>query len=161
MSIYGPKFRLPKLKLPDFSLPNFSLPKLDGKKLGILLLLVLIFATILFGLTMISNFNSPISINWTDNPLYLNETTNFSELTLVLANTSKETTNITLNVSTESNELIIFCPENEFPNVSPGKYRQTTCIIRRNPSEKIFTGTYEILIETNLGAATTTLEVLK
>lgn len=161
MSIYGPRLRLPKLRLPDFSFPQLSLPQLNAKKIGIILLLILIFATILFGLTMISNFNSPIAVSWKNNPLYLTETNNFSELTLLLTNTSENTTNITLDVSSESKELIIFCPENEFPNVSVGKYRQTTCILRRNPNEKIFTGTYEILIKTNLGETTTTLEIKK
>ncbi len=161
MSIYGPKLRLPKIRLPDFSLPDLPLPNIDAKKLTIILIVILLIATILFSMALLNNFGSPISVIWKNNPLYLSEINNFSELTIIIVNNTETTRNITLEVTSDSKEIIIFCPESIFPNVAPEKYRQTTCIIRRNPNEKIFTGTYEILINTNIGKSSTTLEIRK
>lgn len=161
MSIYGPRIRLPKIRLPEFDLPNLKIPHIDGKKASIILLVIIIIATLIFLVSILDNLNSPINVQWKNNPLYLSETNNFSELTLTITNNTENTQNISLKVHSKSRELIIFCPEGEFPNVAPNKFRQTTCIIRRNPNEKIFTGTYEIIATTNIGETKTTLEVRK
>lgn len=161
MSIYGPRLKLPRIEMPDISIPDIKMPKINLKKIGILLIIILIISTLIFSYSILTNFGSPIAVYWNNNPLYLDETTNYSELTLILTNNTENTKNINLSVTTESKELIIFCPEDEFPNVASGKFRETTCVIRRNPNERIFTGTYDLLINTNIGETITTLQIVK
>lgn len=161
MSIYGPKLRLPKIRLPELDLPSLKIPHIDGKKASLIIIAIILIATILFSINIITNLGSPVTVHWKNNPLHLSESNNFSELTLTITNITENTKNITLDVSSESKEIIIFCPENEFPNVAPNSFRQTTCIVRRNPNERIFTGTYELLINTNIEQTRTLLEIRK
>ncbi len=159
MSIYGPKIRIPKPSMPNISIPKV---KINFKVVGIILILILAIATITFISSIILSFDNHIGIAWTNNPLYLKDnSTSNAELKLTIVNNTDSLQTISLNVSTESKELIIFCPDSSFPNVAPENKRETTCIIRRNPSEKIFSGTYQLLITTNLGSAKTTLEIRK
>jgi hypothetical protein len=159
MSIYGPRIKIPSLRLPDISVSK--MPEINIKKLGLLFIIILVIATLIFSFGILSNLGGPIAVYWENNPLKLDETTNFSELTIVLTNTTDSMKTITLDVITNSSELIIFCPEKEFPNVESGNFRQTSCVVRRNPNQKIFTGTYDILINTNIGETITTLSVIK
>ena len=156
MSIYGPKIRLPSI-----SLPRLRVPKINTKKaMPVVMIIALIILISLIFMMADLDFNSPVKVNWKNNPLDLkNSESQYAELNLVLVNTSKEITSMTLDVSLKSNEIIIFCPDNEFPNVSPGNNRQTTCLVRRNPNEKVFSGNYTIDIKTNLGDAQTLLEI--
>ena len=156
MSIYGPKIRLPNL-----SLPKIRIPKLNKKKaMPIVMILALIILIIMIFMMADFNFGSHIKVNWTNNPLYLKgDASQYAELELTLVNLQENTTNITLDVTSESSEIIIFCPDSKFPNVASQNLRKTTCIIRRNPNEKIFPGNYTINIKTNLGDAKTTLEI--
>ncbi len=158
MSIYGPRLRLPKISLPI----SLAMPKLGLKTLLILLSLILLIATITFFVSTPIDFSQHITVYWNNNPLNLKENQATSaELKLIILNDSKETQNIMLEVNSESSELIIFCPDKSFPNVAQNHKRETTCIIRRNPNEKIFAGTYKINIITNLGKTSTTLEIRK
>jgi len=157
MSIYGPRIRLPRI-----TLPNIRFPKIGLKIIGLILIIILLASTTIFLLSNPINFNNHISISWKNNPLILtNSNTGNSELNITLLNDTKETTKIILDINSESKELIIFCPDKEFPNVAPNHKRETSCIIRRNPNEKIFAGTYQIKIKTNLGETDTTLEIRK
>jgi hypothetical protein len=157
MSIYNKKFKLPKIKL---EMPQISIPKLNARALGIALILVILLASIFFIASNPIILNNHILVNWTNNPLSLtNNLTQNAELHLTLVNTSEIMQNINLEVTSKSQEIIIFCPDNEFPNVASGKRRETICVIRKNPAQKVFLGTYEINIKTNLGEATTSLEI--
>jgi hypothetical protein len=158
MSVYGPKIRLPKisLRLPSISIPK---PNVNGKSIAIVLVIILILATTAFLTANPVDLNSGIGVYWNNNPLDLKSADTHSELNLVVKNTSETTQNISLAVTTESNEIIVFCPDEEFPNVAPNMDRKTTCIVRRNPQEKIFSGTYNINIVTSLATAKTVLEV--
>ena len=156
MSIYGPKIRLPSI-----SLPRIRIPKINKKKLMpiVMILALIILISMIFMMADFS-FNSHIKVNWTNNPLYLKgDASQYAELEITLINSQETTTDITLEVNSESSEIIIFCPDSKFPNVSSQNLRQTTCIVRRNPNEKIFPGNYTINIKTNLGEAKTTLEI--
>ena len=157
MSIYGPRIRLPKISLP---LPHF--PKINTKKALPIVMIIAIIAIILMIFSFAEfDFNSPISVSWKNNPLDLKKDLSyFAELEITLKNINEQTTNISLEVATESSELIIFCPDKEFPNVAPNNQRKTTCVVRRNPNEKIFSGNYTININTNLGSSKTTLEII-
>ncbi len=156
MSIYGPKIRLPKIRLPK---PR--IPKINPKKVMpiVMIIAILIIILIIFSVADL-DFNPHIQVNWKNNPLDLkSDLSHFAELNLTLVNTSEQTTDITVDVTTESDELIIFCEDASFPNVAPGKDRKTRCIVRRNPNEKIFSGTYSLNITTNLGSTKTDLIV--
>jgi len=156
MSIYGPKIRLPKI-----SLPRPHLPKLNKKKVMPIVMVVALI--ILIGLVFMVadlDFGSSTKVSWKNNPLNLkDDMAQYAELELTLINTLKETTNITLEVTSESNEIIIFCPDKIFPNVSTGNQRQTTCIVRRNSNEKVFAGNYTINIKTNIEETKTFIEI--
>ena len=156
MSIYGPKIRLPSI-----SLPKLRIPKINSKKAMPLVMVGAIIILIIFIFMMADlDFNSHIKVNWTNNPLNLkSDVSQYAELELTLINSSESTTDISLEVSSESSEIIIFCPDNTFPKVSPGNNRQTTCVVRRNPNEKVFSGNYTIAIKTNLGETETLLEI--
>jgi uncharacterized membrane protein len=157
MSIYGPKIRIPSFRLPKISIPK---PEVSFKGISLILIIILIIATIAFLFSTPISFNNHIGVYWVNNPLDLREETN-AELHLSIINTGETTQNISLSVTTESNELIIFCPDKEFPNVASQNKRETTCIIRRNPNTKIFSGTYLINIQTNIGSAQTSIEIRK
>ncbi|MDD4251137.1 MAG: hypothetical protein PHX27_03025 [Candidatus ainarchaeum sp.] len=155
MSIYGPRLRLPKI-----SLPNINIPKMNMKIIGIILILILVLATILFIFSTPLDFSQHILVNWRNNPLNLKENqAENAELNLTIINNTQQTHTIDLNVISESKEIIIFCPDTTFPNVAPNHKREITCLIKRNPKEKIFAGTYQININTNIGKTSTTLEI--
>jgi hypothetical protein len=159
MSIYNKKLKLPKIKLV---MPQIKIPKLSIKALGIAILLILLLTTVFFIASNPINLNSHILVSWKNNPLVLSDDSiDNSELYLILVNNSTQMQNIDLTVTTDSKEIIIFCPDNKFPTVASGNRRETTCLIRRNPNEKVFAGTYQITISTNLGETTTSLEIRK
>jgi hypothetical protein len=157
MSIYGPKIRMPSFRLPKLSVPK---PEISIKGISLILIIILIIATIAFIFSNPISFNNHINIYWVNNPLDLKDKTN-AELNLSIINTGETTQNISLSVTTDSEEIIIFCPDAEFPNVAPGHERKTTCIVRRNPNTKIFSGTYMLSIQTNLGSKQTSIEIRK
>ena len=96
-----------------------------------------------------------------NNPLDLSKDGVYeAQLILTLTNTTEELTDLTLNVTTDSDELIIFCPYSSFPNVASGNSRKTTCVVRRDPKNAIFSGSYTINVATNLGEKETTLNVI-
>ena len=156
MSIYGPKIRLPSISL---RMPR--IPKINKKKAMPIVMIIALILLIGIIFTMADlDFSSSIKVSWKNNPLDLKvDLSQYAELNILLINTSDNTTNITLDVTSESKEIIIFCPDTDFPNVSVGNNRQTTCIIRRNPNEKIFSGNYTINVKTNLGEQKTLLEI--
>ncbi len=160
MSVYGPKIRLPRISLPRFSLPSI---KVSPKKIGIILIIILIIATIVAFYPSIENinFNSHIGVYWNNNPLNLKDSlTKNAELTIVLTNNTEKVQDINLSVTTESDELIIFCPYKTFENIETNNNRQTTCLIKRNPNTTIFSGSYTITIKTNLGETKTVLQII-
>lgn len=157
MSVYGPKIGVP-------SMPSVSLPKL-GKK-GLLAIAIIVIAILVAAALVISwpsitkAMNPHISVSWKNNPLdLLGDFSKSAELGITLNNTTEVKKDINLDVTTDSQELIIFCPDKLFENVEPGNSRNVTCIVSRNPNEKIFTGSYTIDIKTNLGTAQTTLQI--
>lgn len=157
MSIYGPRIRLPQINIPEIPI---KVPEIGLKTIIGILLIILIISTILFFVMNPIQLNQHITTQWKNNPLNLEKNLeNYSELKIILLNDTKETQDLTLIVQTESNELMIDCPDKEFPRVAPNHKRETICTIIKNPFEKIFTGTYQIKINTNLGETTTTLEV--
>jgi hypothetical protein len=160
MSLYGPKIELPELpQLPEI---NFEVLKKPIIAIVIILILsVVVYGTITFLSGMGNPFSNPIGVAWNNNPLDLTKDGVYdAQLVLTLTNTTDSLTNITLDVTTNSTELIIFCPYQLFPNVSPGNSRKTTCIIRRDPKTAVFSGSYTINIKTNLGETNTTLNII-
>ncbi len=157
MSIYGPKIKFPRIGLPNISLPK---PKVSLKVLGIILIIIIVLATIVFFASNPDLFDSHINVSWKNNPLDLkSDLAQNAELTLILTNTSETVQDIELEVTTESKELIVFCPYTTFENVEPQNNRKVTCLIKRNPQENIFAGNYTLTIKTNLGEARAVLEV--
>jgi hypothetical protein len=152
MSIYGPRISLPKFKMPKITMPA----KKGAIKIvaGILIMLIIIFV-----LTFALTYNPTIQVAWSQNPIDLKEENSITTLYLTLINSTDLTQDISLEVTTNSEELIIFCPDKYFENVSPGNRRETSCLIRRNPDKKIFAGDYTIEIKTNLGETKTILGV--
>ncbi len=159
MSIYGPKLKLPKMSLPNIS---FDIPKPDTKTISIIIIIIIALATIFFLLSDPFGMGGNVRVSWKNNPLDLRDNVqSMAELTITLTNNSSETKNITLDVVTESEELLVFCPDKNFPNVAPNTSRITKCVIRRNPSEKIFSGTYKLNIKSNIGETQTILEIMR
>jgi hypothetical protein len=153
MSVYGPKIELPHLELPDANID----PKIVASVIGLIALIILV---IYFAPPFIQSLNPPLKISWTNNPLDLKDNPSTpASLDIIVVNNTKEMTDITLSVTTESDEIIIFCPYTTFSKVEPDKERQTTCLLRRNPESTIFSGTYNIKVKSNLGEMTTVLEV--
>lgn len=154
MSVYGPKIDLPRVELPETNID----PKIVA---GVILLLVLLIV-LFFVMPIISQIMNPsIKVSWTNNPLNLKEKpTEPAELNLTLINNTEEMLTLTLEVTTPSNEILVFCPYTSFENVEPSKERQVKCLIRRNPDSLIFAGTYDLKIKTNLGETNTTLQVV-
>ena len=160
MGLYGPKISLP-------SLPSIPRPSLGGLKRPVLAIIAIIIIAFLGLLVvpMLSNagtglFATHTGIGWVNNPLDLTKDGVYeAELLLTLNNTTSELQTITLDVTSDSKELIIFCPYKTFPNVAPGNSRRTACIVRRDPKMSVFSGSYTINIETNLGKSSTVLEI--
>lgn len=167
MSIYGGKLHLPKIFSRDPTIPSGDStgggPGIASKLpiiIGALLVIIVIILLIVFGPEMMKSLNPAISVSWKNNPLDLkDQSSNSAELNIVLVNTTDKITDITMEVTTESDELIVFCPYTAFTKVEPGNNRQVTCIVRRNPEKNIFAGNYTLTITTNLAEAKTTLEV--
>ena len=159
MSIYGGKIHLPKISLPgkpDGSAIKSKLPII----IGAIVVIIIVALLLMLGSGLIESLNSSIGVSWKNNPLDLkDDSTHSAELNLVLTNTTDQVTDITLSVTTESDELIVFCPYTAFTKVEPNNNRQVTCIVRRNPQKNIFAGNYTLTIKTNLGETKTTLEV--
>ncbi|MDD3083462.1 MAG: hypothetical protein PHP82_00375 [Candidatus ainarchaeum sp.] len=159
MSIYGPRIRLPRISIPKIS---FGIPNIGLKTIFALLLIILVIATFLFIFSNPKSFNPHISVYWKNNPLILeDDLTKNAELKLIIINNKETIQDINLEINSESKEIIIFCPDKEFPNVAPNHKRETICLIRVNPGEKVFSGTYQINVKTNLGETTSTLEIIK
>ncbi|HNV01212.1 MAG TPA: hypothetical protein PKK60_02175 [archaeon] len=154
MSVYGPKIDLPKVELPETNID----PKII---FGVIILFVLI-GLLFFIMPIIGQIMNPsVKVSWTNNPLNLKENpTEPAELNLTLINTTQEMITLNLEVTTPSNEIIVFCPYTIFENVEPGKERQVKCLVRRNPDSLIFAGTYDLKVRTNLGETNTTLQVV-
>jgi hypothetical protein len=154
MSVYGPKINLPKVELPETNID----PKIIWGIVLLVVLLVLFFVVVpVIGQMM----NPPIRVSWTNNPLNLKEKPSEpAELNLTLINNTDEMITLNLEVTTPSNEILVFCPYVLFENVESGKERQVKCLIRRNPDSLIFAGTYDLKIKTNLGETNTTLQVV-
>ena len=161
MGLYGPRFSLPSL--PDLPKPNLETMK---RPLLAIIGLLVILAIAYVAIPMISNagtglFSNHTGVGWINNPLDLTHDGVYeADLLLTLTNTTDTLTTITLDVTSDSSELIIFCPYKTFPNVAPGNSRKTTCLIRRDPKLAIFSGSYTINVETNLGKTNTVLQVI-
>ncbi|MEK6958555.1 MAG: hypothetical protein AABW59_00765 [archaeon] len=157
MSIYG--------GLPDFKLPDLPIPENIQDKLPIILIVLAVIITMVVAAFIIlpnagGVLNPSIGINWKNNPLDLRESSSGSaELTITLRNNTETKNDLTLDVSTESEELIVFCPYTFFTNVEPNDTRAVTCVIRRDPKSNIFAGTYTLTVSSNLGSTKTSLEV--
>lgn len=153
MSVYGPRLELPEIKMPELGLD----PKLI---IGVIVLIVIILIGLIIVPPFLDSLNPPIKVSWTNNPLDLKENPTIpAELTIILINTTKEEITMSFEVITNSEEILVFCPYNVFPNVEAGNTRKTTCVVRRNPDSVIFTGTYNLTIKSTLGETKTTLEV--
>jgi len=153
MSVYGPKIEMPHVEIPQANID----PKIIGLIIGALAIIII---AIFFIPPILESMNPSIKLAWTNNPLDLKDNpATPASLNITLINNTKETTDITLSVTSESEEIIIFCPDNTIPKVEPNGVRKTDCLIRRNPDSRIFAGTYSIKVKTNLGEAITTLEV--
>ncbi len=179
MSLYGPKLKLPKVELPSVSEgPSWNLDKekkiaIYGAAVVLILLAIFFLGPIL--LNSIGNWleemlNPAVQVSWKNNPLDLTKGVYEADLDLLLVNTSKtEQKEVTFNITTNSNEVIIFCPNSIYDinksaytleNLSPGDKRKIPCIVRRNPNESVFTGSYTLDITTSLGNTKTILEII-
>lgn len=178
MSLYGPKLNLPKVNLPDPSNPSWGLEK-ERKIIGSALIAIIIILLIFFlapflteGIKEINlpNFNSSVNIVWRNNPLDITKEIKEAQLDLILTNNTKDLIKETLfNITTDSEEIIIFCPNSIYnpkksayivENLSPQDTRKIPCIIRRNASTPVFSGTYTLKINTTLGNTTTKFEII-
>ncbi|HPM85496.1 MAG: hypothetical protein PHY04_01660 [Candidatus ainarchaeum sp.] len=178
MSLYGPKLNLPKINLPNPANPSWDFEK-ERKIIGgaliaiiIIFLLVLLMPNIIEGINNINfpNFNSSVNIVWRNNPLDITQGIKEAQLDLILTNNSEELIEETLfNITTDSQEIIIFCPNSIYDpdksayvieNLAPQDKRKIPCIIRRNASTPVFSGTYTININTTLGNAITRFEII-
>jgi len=178
MSLYGPRLNLPKIDLPSPSNPSWNLDKEKKIIIGIGLLIVILFIVAIVGpiilnaLSEISlnSFNPAVSVVWKNNPLDITQGIKEAQLNLVLTNNTKSLIKETLfNITTNSNEIIIFCPDSLYDanksayiveNLSPNDKRKIPCIIRRNASESVFSGTYTLNITTSLGNTNTNFEII-
>lgn len=151
---------------------GLNLPNIDLGQAGPLIIgVIAVIAIILIGFFVLpsigSSLNPSLGIAWTNNPLDLKKDASIpAELQITLTNTTDKMMSVTLTVTTESSEIIIFCPRPEgkstitFDNVDAANKRTITCLVRRNPSASIFSGSYTITVATDkLGSAKTTLEV--
>jgi len=177
MSLYGPKLRLPKIDLPSPQAPSWNLEKEKKLVLGTIILLVVVGVALIIGPSLIEGINGflnnalnpSVKVEWKNNPLDLTKGIKEAELDLIIINTSKESKRILFNIKTDSEEVIIFCPDSIYSkgennyvleNVAPNDKRVIPCIVRRNPSASVFTGTYTLEVFTSMGNTKTTLEVI-
>ena len=177
MSLYGPRISLPKVNLPSPDSPSWNLDKEKKIIIGIIAIIAILFLiwlllpVVLQGLSgFIENATNPaVQVSWKNNPLDLTKEVKEAEMDLIFTNTTKEQTNVTFNITTPSQEIIIFCPNSIYDtnksaylleNISPKDNRKVPCIIRRNSSESVFSGSYTIDITTSLGNTKTTLEII-
>ncbi len=178
MSLYGPRLNLPKVDLPSPSNPSWNLDKEKKLIIGIVIalivigLLIVIVPIILNSLSEVSmpSFNPAVSVVWKNNPLDITQGVTNAQLDLILTNTTKNLVKETLfNITTDSKEIIIFCPDSLYDvnkssyvveNLSPNDKRKIPCIIRRNASASVFSGTYTLNINTSLGNTTTNFEII-
>ena len=177
MSLYGPRINLPKVNLPSPNSPSWNLDKEKKIAIGVILaIIVLVLVWFLLPVAVqgfsafIENATNPaIQISWKNNPLDLTKEVKEAEMDLIFTNTTKEQINVTFNISTPSQEIIIFCPNSIYDtnksaylleNIAPKDNRKVPCIVRRNSNESVFSGSYTIDITTNLGNTKTTLEII-
>jgi len=177
MSLYGPRISLPKLDIPNPASPSWNLEKEKKLIIGIIALLIILGIIMFAGPVIVSTFskfienslNPSVKVEWKNNPLDLTNGIREAELDLILVNTSEEIKEVTFNITTNSEEVIIFCPNSIYDsirgayileNLAPKDKRKIPCILRRNPDESVFTGTYTIDITTSMGNTKTTLEVI-
>jgi len=177
MSLYGPRINLPRIEIPSPANPSWNLEK--EKKFAILIvaaiivliLLVVFLPPIIQGATEYLNnsMNPAVQVSWKSNPLDLTKQVKEAEMDLLITNTGKETTSVTFNITTPSKEIIIFCPNSIYDannsrylleNISPGDKRKIPCIVRRDSSESVFSGSYTITIDTSIGKIDTVLEII-
>lgn len=175
MSLYGPRINLPKVEIPIPS-TSWNLDKEKKIAIGIIAaIIILALAVILLppilqgaGDFVQSATNPAIQISWKNNPLDLTNGPQNAELILTLTNTSTKEQDITFNFTRYPNELIIFCPNSIFDankavylieNVAPKEKRVFTCVIQKN-RVPVFTGDYTIELDTSLGKAKTTLQII-
>jgi hypothetical protein len=177
MSLYGPRINLPKVDIPSPSNPSWNLDK-EKKILIFALIAIVIIVLMIFlvppALQGINDFfsgalNPAVQVSWKNNPLDLTKEVKEAEMDVLITNTTKEIQNITFNITTPSQEIIIFCPNSIYDsnksaylleNVAIGDKRRVPCIVRRNPNESVFTGSYTIDIITSAGNTKTTLEII-
>jgi hypothetical protein len=161
MSLYGPRIELPELpQLPEINLESIKKP-LSIIAIIILILIIIYGMSIMFSGKGVNLFSNHLKVDWINNPLDLTKNGTYeSQLIITLKNTTDKLTDITLDITTDSEELIIFCPYKVFPTVAPGNDRKATCIVRRDPKLAIFSGSYTIQIKTNLGETTTILNIV-
>lgn len=178
MSLYGPRLNLPKIDLPSASNPSWNLDKEKKLIIGIavaiiiLIILVIIGPPILNALTEISinSFNPAVGVVWRNNPLDITQGIKEAQLDLVLTNNTKNLIKETLfNITTDSEEIIIFCPNSLYDankssylveNLAPNDIRKIPCIIRRNSAASVFSGTYSIKVNTTLGNIVTNFQII-
>jgi hypothetical protein len=179
MSLYGPKLRLPKMEVPGISRgPSWNLEKEKQLFIYGAIAVLIIAIALLAGPTIItmitreidSMLNPTIRVNWSNNPMDVTKGVKESEMELLITNTTKEEQKlVAFNVTTLSDEVIIFCPPSLYDaeqksyvleNLAQGDQRKVPCIVRRNPDSTVFTGSYTIEITTSLGNTKTNLEII-
>jgi len=177
MSLYGPRINLPKVEIPSPANPSWNLEK--EKKFAIIIIAAIIVLILLiiflppaiqgFSEFLNNSMNPAVQVSWKNNPLDLTKEVKEAEMDLLITNTGKETKNITFSITTPSKEVIIFCPNSIYDtnngnylleNISPGDKRKIPCIVRRDSSESVFTGSYTITIDTSVGKIDTILEII-
>jgi hypothetical protein len=178
MSLYGPRLNLPKVDLPSPANPSWNLDKEKKLIIGVLAALILIAIIIIIGPIILNalgsftlpSFNPSIEVNWRNNPLDITQGIKEAQLDLILINNTKELIKETrFNITTDSEEIIIFCPNSLYDanksaylveNLSPEDKRKIPCIVRRNAAAAVFSGTYTLKINTTLGNTTTKFEII-
>jgi len=177
MSLYGPRINLPKVDIPSPISPSWNLDK--EKKLALMVIVaIIVIALILFLLPPIlsavgeffsTSMNPALNVSWKNNPLDLTKEIKEAQMELQITNTTKQVQNVTFNITTSSQEIIIFCPNSIFDtnkgaylleNIAPNDKRKVPCIVRRNSAESVFSGSYTIEITSSLGNTRTILEVI-
>jgi hypothetical protein len=178
MSLYGPRLNLPKIDLPSASNPSWNLDKEKKLIIGIVALIIILIIVALIGPSILStiseisinSFNPAVGVVWRNNPLNITQGIKSAELDLILTNNTKSPLKETLfNITTDSEEIIIFCPNSLYDtnksaylveNLAPNDIRKIPCIIRRNSTASVFSGTYSIKVNTTLGNIVTNFEII-
>ena len=167
MSLYGPKLRLPKVDIPTPGNPSWNMDKEKKWIIGIAVALIVIALIVLFGPSLVNGtgeafgnaINPAVQISWKNNPLDLKTNpVDAAELTIEFKNTTKTDTDINFSLNYPNKEILEYCPTYTFYSVAPQDTRSVTCFVKR--SGEIFTGTYSIEINSNLGKANTKLEIV-